>query len=315
MSIRPRSSRLWHRHSKNRPIHWVLTQLAKSATFVVIIALLSACGNNTVSVRVLYSRLDNTIADNFLAYATFSDEQKAQIERSARAFQIWHRKTQLPRYSDYMDRLADRLDQDTVLTEPEISRVFDTLEAFSDDSFAKSPMADSSDFLISLSDDQVKEINQHFARRNANTLERIRTAELEDSDRAARTAKFLRRADIELSTAQIDMLKEGFEAYSGRRENRVTAWQYWQAEFIALLRQRNREEFALWVENHLSEYRSQMEIRFPEDSRRNRHTTIQTALRIVNSMTTAQKQKIAANLRKTSSIFRKMATSKQTGVI
>ncbi len=291
--------------------------LSTYLALLFIAVVLAGCAPNNLSIRLAYSRLDNSISNSFNDYANFNEQQQAWIESAARDYQLWHRETELPGYARLFDHVAGLVEGGEPLDAGVVSGVFESLEEFSRRSYSHSPFAQSVPFLEALTDRQIEQIETRFAQQDEEQLEHIRehSAATGDDDRAARIAKNVSRIGLSLDQSQINIIKSGFDRYVGDREDRVTAWQTWQQQFTLLLAQRGQAGFSKSMQDHIDVYQLQMEIQYPERSAQNRATAIATITDLLNSLDDRQREDLATALRKYGNILVAMAESSQTTLL
>ena len=292
-------------------------KIIKYVLIAVIFLGVVGCAQNNLTVRLAYSRLDNTIYKRLNEYAEFNPQQKEWIKRAAQDFQVQHRKTELPRYAEYLDNLVSRLSETQTFSYVEVENVFRQLQLFSRSSYELSPFYNSVEFLQTLEDNQVTQVGASFDKRNREQLERIAEQAVDGSieSRVERTAKTLSRAGLDLNTRQKKILAEGFGNYVGKREDRVEAWQDWQQNFLRLLSARNESAFSEEMKNHLMQYQKQMELKFPARTKQNQATAIKTAQKILNSLEDDQTKALVRQLSKYRDIFTAMSKSNQTRIL
>ena len=295
----------------------MLSNVIRTGLMCLIILSVVGCAQNNLTVRIAYSRLDNTIYKRLNEYAEFSPQQKEWIKRAAQDFQVQHRKTELPKYADYLDDLISRLQDNRSFSFDEVENVFEQLQQFSRNSYEISPFYNSVDFLQTLDDRQIRQVEDSFSKRNQQQLERIaeRTSKGSIESRVETTSKNLSRAGLDLNAEQKQILAEGFGDYVGKREDRVAAWKEWQDGFVQLLDTRAENGFSQNMEKHLLQYQKQMELKFPQRTRENQVTAIKTAQRILNSLGDTQTQALVKQLSKYRDIFAAMSKSSQTRIL
>ena len=285
--------------------------------FVIIVFVLAGCAPNNFSIRLAYSRLDNSIYSRLNEYATFNDDQRAWIQSAAIDYQRWHRKTELPEYADFFDKVAALLETDLPMEIDSVNFIFESLESFSRRSYSQSPFAHSVSFLSEISDSQVQQIASSFAEQNRQQIVHIQKhAELPDNqDRVDKTAKTFSRIGLSLNNDQRVIISSGLNKYVGNREDRVYAWQAWEERFIRLLETRNQPGFEKLMQEHIDQYQLQMDLRYPIRANKNRATAIETVVLLFNSLDASQRAKMVTTLRNSSQVLVAMGNSKQTHVL
>ena len=89
------------------------------ALFVLYIALLPAC----TLVKVAYNQAETLMYWRLDSYADFTREQAPRVHESLAQFHQWHRRTQLPAYSDFLQRVRPMLAEN--ITPEQACTVFD----------------------------------------------------------------------------------------------------------------------------------------------------------------------------------------------
>ena len=288
----------------------------KTLVLLLVAVMVAGCAPNNFTIRLAYSRLDNNIYKRLNQYATFDQQQRAWIESSALDYQVWHRQSELPGYARLFDEVANMIESGETMNVDDVDQVMQSLETFSQAGFSRSPFAHSVAFLKTLDDNQVDEINAHFVEQDKQTLEHLR--EHEDggeNDRTERITKTFSRIGLSLQDFQKDIIRSGLERYVGNREDRVTAWQNWQATFIQILETRNQPGFDAVMQGHIDQYQRQMEIQYPQRSAKNRMTSMETIAELINSLDPEQRRDFSIALRNYSTILVAMAESSQTTLL
>jgi hypothetical protein len=295
----------------------MLKALVKFLVLGTLVSAITGCSTNNLSIRFAYSRMDNNIARNFGEYADFDQAQQQWIRQSAREFQLWHRKNELPLYADLFLDLAQTVESGDKIDTESVQEIFAKLEELSNRSYKNSPFANSLPFLAGVSDEQVQQIAEAFDRQDQKQLERIREQESrpDNSDRIDKFDNNLDRIGLNLTSEQRMIVDEGMNRYVGSREDRVMVWQHWQLRFLDILRARDQTLFEDIMQKQIDEYRMQMELAYPERSAQNTRIAAQTVAALVNSMTADQRVELVARLRQASAVLYAMSTSKQIEII
>ncbi len=201
------------------------------ALFITL--LLASCS----SVQFAYNQLDLWLRWQIDDYVDFNGAQKQQLKAALNNFHRWHRQTQLPRYADYLEQLADRVDQgqlDTVKLEPIETQVKEFWETTSTQFYdSLLPLA------AQLDAEQVEELAQN--------LDEKRRESLEKWQKSPEKIQKRRRKQIRKQS------ERWLGSLTDEQENLVAAWvnqvaynpllrdrqrQAWQAKFIDILRRK-----------------------------------------------------------------------------
>ena len=284
---------------------------------LMTVILVSGCAPNNLSIRLAYSRLDDSIFKNINSYADFDKPQQSWIRTQSRNYQLWLRKDQLPIYSDLLDNLALDLVSEQPFSTDQVRLYFDQLSAFAVESFTHLPLSQSVELLKTLTDIQIREIESHMQEKNAKQIQIIKNQDDtgNNEDRIDRINKTISRIGLSFNQEQREIVDDGMQRYVGNRVDRIHAWEKWEMQFISLLETRENTDFSSRMKSHIATYQTQMEIQFPQRSRQNTETAIDTITALLNSLTDTQRTTIIQNLKKTSRIFMAMANSKQTTIL
>lgn len=294
-----------------------MIRLISQLLVLAIIAMVASCAPNNLSIRLAYSRLDNVLYERLSSYANFNDDQLAWIEAESKAYQLWHRQTELPDYADYFSEIASLVESGELLTTKDVETLLVKLEYFSSRGYRHSPFANSTEFLQQVSDMQVLEMYRYFDKRNAQWLQHVQEQSnvLGNDERIDRLQAIFDRVGLSLNPQQRRILDKGFDRYAGQREDRIIAWTIWQKQFLIILEGRSSETFITRMQAHLDVYREQMKIQHPERSKKNKQIAIETVTDLLNSFTEIQRRQIVTTLRDSRDVLVSMAASKQTTLL
>lgn len=292
-------------------------RIAKFSAGLLVLAMITSCAPNKLSIKTAYSRLDNQIYSNINAYADFTAEQKAWIRESSEQFQRWHRANELPLYASALTAFSDQIQSGQSVTRNDVLRWFDEFESLSNRSFEQLPLIKSVDVMTTLSDEQVRDIALHMTERNLGQREKILEQESMGNNlaRIDRIGTSLSQLGIELTSEQRLIIDRGLNRYEGDRTDRIDVLIDWQSQFIALLEKRDQPGFGTAMSHHISTYRQQMRAHYPDRSKRNTETAAQTTAELINSLTDAQRQEMIARLDTVRTVLTDMATSRQTTLL
>lgn len=119
------------------------------------IAVLLACSLAGCSLFYSYRNIDRYIRWSLDDYIAWDNTQESQLRTRLTAQLEWHRKTQLPRYRDWLETIDRTLDHDIDVTQ--LAQAADQLESFWQET-AVHLHADIGPQLASLSDNQVRDL-------------------------------------------------------------------------------------------------------------------------------------------------------------
>ncbi len=282
----------------------------KLFSFFLVVTLVAGCTTNSLAIRYFYGRIDNNLNARILSMAEFSEAQKSEIRRAVDDYAAWHRRNELPRYAAYIDELQNKLksgqfDHDLVMHEMEVVR------NFAKTSFLQSPFVQSPDFMRSLDDSQVDQVEAHFEKQNEAFLEWAEKYRSEDGmqKRLKRIVKNIRRFGINLNDEQKQIIAEGLAQYDNDPMERHLLWNRWEQQFIALLRNRNRSDFESNLTGHLRQYQDQMRVYNPERHLHNRMVSAQIIHDVVQNLDNKQRKILISKLDETKRILLRISSS------
>ncbi len=264
-----------------------------SRVFIILLitVVMSGCSSNSLVIRIMYSRMDNNLSHRLLAYAEFNDIQKQVIRQAVDDFFAWHRRNELPRYADFLGRIenqvrAGRVDQQLILDS--MAQLRELAEA----GFRHSPVTASAIFLRELDDQQVRQIEAHFAKQDKEFFEWLEQRKKEGSkdNRVKSIVKNLSRLGIYLNQSQQEIIAEGLGRYEGGPMERFEVWNRWEMKFIEMLEDRNEDGFEGRITAHLNAYQSQMRLAYPEREKRNRENSARIINRVIEDFDQQQMQ-------------------------
>jgi hypothetical protein len=216
-----------------------LKEINKFAVIIAIVLVLASCS----STKLAYRYADRGIVWWVDDYISLTDEQESQLKRDIFALRDWHCRTELPRYSQWLEELKQDVRSGN-LQKTRVSYHQEQLLSFSP------PLADRAKpaakrLLSSLSDEQVRELADNMAE-SQTELEEEFLAENPEQTRQARTERTKERVEHWLGTlneAQTRIL----EQWSFNRGRQTEIWlegrRTWQRKLLEALEQRKQAGF------------------------------------------------------------------------
>lgn len=224
---------------------------------------LTACGT-----QFLYNRLDSYIVWELEDYVDLSDEQEAWLESRIAVHWAWHRREALPRYADWLTRLAREVQQPLTLTT--LQARFTEAEQFYDE-ILRRLLPDIEQFLAGLSDAQIEALFAELEEENQEFSEEYVAVSTEKllKMREKRTSKSLRQWLGHLNEPQLQRLKEWAAGAHSSVAERLAFRRYWQAELRTALNYRHDQaRFAARIKTLFLDDRS---LRSPEFAAKSAH--------------------------------------------
>ena len=268
---------------------------------LLLTALLAGCSANGLVIRYFYGEMDDKLYDRILAYATFTETQKEQIRKSVEKYSSWHKQNELPRYENFLDQIATQISAGE-LTSDMVLTYFEQARGFAKTSFEHSPFFNSAEFLKSLSDQQIEEIQNKFARQDDEFQRWLKKRQEEDDngERLKQIIKNTRRiTDISLNNEQQQIVKDGLSQIKSDPLNRHKVYNRWQAGFIQILDKRHEQKFTETVSEHIATYQNLIKSDSPKRYENNEKIAAHLIIQIVASLDEKQKLALQKRIEKT----------------
>ncbi|WP_237054992.1 DUF6279 family lipoprotein [Microbulbifer sediminum] len=194
----------------------------RPALLLSCLLLLASCS----SIQFAYNQLDRWMRWQIDDYVDFSDEQELMLRQSLDQFHTWHRRTQLPRYADYLDELATRVESRD-FGPPDLPAVEAELTAFWETASAQlynllMPLS------ATLSREQVRELAENMREKREESLEKWQKS-------PEKVEKRRRKRIRKQSERWLGSLRE-------EQEQLIASWVH-QVAYNPLLRDRQREKW------------------------------------------------------------------------
>lgn len=201
-----------------------------------VLVLVSGC-----AVKFAYNQLDWVIPWYLNDYMSLNSSQEQVFEERLNRYLDWHRKTQLPEYGAFLERVADDLDRG--MNQESIHRIQEQTRKLGG-ALIERLIPDMVAFFRHASDEQVAELFARFAEENAAyTKEYLDVSEKEQRKRRARKIEsYVERWTGRLSRVQRDLIRQGADQYALMGAEFYEARLRWQAEFRRVFALRKSEQ-------------------------------------------------------------------------
>ncbi|MCG8671463.1 MAG: DUF6279 family lipoprotein [Pseudomonadales bacterium] len=202
---------------------------------IIFVFVLQGC-----AVKFVYNQLDWAIPWYLSDYMSLDGDQEDQFDERLAEYLKWHRQTQLPLYGDFLNQVADKLEQG--MTESSIIYVQDRTQALGQ-VLIERLVPDMVMLFGSASDDQVVALFEKFAEDN----QEYREEYIDVSERAQRklrakeVQKYIERWTGRLSDDQLALIREGTQQYYLMGAEFLQARLAWQQEFRRILEGRDEK--------------------------------------------------------------------------
>ena len=231
-----------------------------------------------------YERADSYLADYFIEFANFSNEQKDAIDKVTKNYLDWFTENELPAVRDVLVNLKDINNSNANNLIDETYVVGQELFARSNKYFEKSFI----EFFKSLTDLQVDEIKDHFEEIRIEREESRKEENTYPEEVAENYVSGFRRLNIKLTRSQRDYVKENIKGLKNIRADWSFFQEKWVAELIGILEKRNDQDFEIKITSHLRSLESLGDEEFQLKRKKNEQIGIETITGILSSASEKQ---------------------------
>ena len=224
----------------------MVDQAYKKIIIVLVFSTLSAC---SVVGGLWYERIDQLIANQFLEYASFTNDQEKYVRQATLEFKYWNIKNELPKYKKLLSQFR-ALDNTTTFDDiDDIYQQGMLLGNNTRDFFLPQIV----EFCKTITNKQVEEMATYF-----DELMKERKLELENDeddfqDSLTKSFKrFFRFMGVKLNNEQINTIRTLSSGIEDSREQLISERIQWNQQFIAILNLRQNKNFEEIFINHIS---------------------------------------------------------------
>lgn len=224
----------------------MVDQAYKKIIIVLVFSTLSAC---SVVGGLWYERIDQLIANQFLEYASFTNDQEKYVRQATLEFKYWNIKNELPKYKKLLSQFR-ALDNTTTFDDiDDIYQQGMLLGNNTRDFFLPQIV----EFCKTITNKQVEEMATYF-----DELMKERKLELENDeddfrDSLAKSFKrFFRFMGVKLNNEQINTIRTLSSGIEDSREQLISERIQWNQQFIAVLNLRQNKNFEEIFINHIN---------------------------------------------------------------
>ena len=196
-----------------------------------------------------YERIDQLIANQFLEYASFTNDQEKYVRQATLEFKYWNIKNELPKYKKL---IAQFRSLDNATTVDDIDDIYqqgmilanNTREFF---------LPQIVEFCKTITNKQVEEMATYF-----DDLMKERKLELENDEDDLQGSliksfkRFFRFMGVKLSNEQINTIQTLSSGIEDKREQLISERIKWNQQFIAILELRQNENFEERFISHIN---------------------------------------------------------------
>ena len=224
----------------------MVDQAYKKIIVVLVFSTLSAC---SVVGGLWYERIDQLIANQFLEYASFTNDQEKYVRQATLEFKYWNIKNELPKYKKLLSQFR-ALDNTTTFDDiDDIYQQGMLLGNNTRDFFLPQIV----EFCKTITNKQVEEMARYF-----DELMKERKLELGNDDDDFQDSliksfkRFFRFMGVKLNNEQINTIRTLSSGIEDSREQLISERIQWNQQFIAILNLRQNKNFEEIFINHIN---------------------------------------------------------------
>lgn len=224
----------------------MVDQAYKKIIIVLVFSTLSAC---SVVGGLWYERIDQLIANQFLEYASFTNDQEKYVRQATLEFKYWNIKNELPKYKKLLSQFR-ALDNTTTFDDiDDIYQQGMLLGNNTRDFFLPQIV----EFCKTITNKQVEEMATYF-----DELMKERKLELGNDDDDFQDSltksfkRFFRFMGVKLNNEQINTIRTLSSGIEDSREQLISERIQWNQQFIAILNLRQNKNFEEIFINHIN---------------------------------------------------------------
>ena len=229
----------------------MIGQAYKKIIVVLVFFTLPAC---SVVGGLWYERIDQLIANQFLEYASFTNDQENYVRQATLEFKYWNIKNELPKYKKLISQFRFLDNTTTVDDIDDIYQQGILLGNNTRDFFLPQIVG----FCKTITNTQVEEMAIYF-----DELMKERKSQLENDEGdfqgslAKSFKRFFRFMGVKLNNEQINTVRILSSGIEDTREQLIIERIKWNQEFIAILNFRQNENFEEIFINHINSLNSE----------------------------------------------------------
>ena len=218
----------------------------KKIIVILVFLTLPAC---SVVGGLWYERIDQLIANQFLEYASFTNDQEKYVRQATLEFKYWNIKNELPKYKKLIAQFRSLDNATTVDDIDDIYQQGMILANNTRDFFLPQIV----EFCKTITNKQVEEMATYF-----DDLMKERKLELENDEDNLQGSliksfkRFFRFMGVKLSNEQINMIQTLSSGIEDKREQLISERIQWNKQFIAILELRQNENFEERFISHIN---------------------------------------------------------------
>ena len=223
--------------------------IGKGYKKIIVILVFLTLPSCSVVGGLWYERIDQLIANQFLEYASFTNDQEKYVRRATLEFKYWNIKNELPKYKKLIAQFRSLDNATTVDDIDEIYQQGMILANNTRDFFLPQIV----EFCKTITNKQVEEMATYF-----DDLMKERKLELENDEDDLQGSliksfkRFFRFMGVKLSNEQINTIQTLSSGIEDKREQLISERIQWNQQFIAILELRQNENFEERFISHIN---------------------------------------------------------------
>ena len=277
----------------------------KNSLLLVFILNLAACSYSPSALKIVYNGMAEELADELKEPISLSTSQSAIIEDYTKELMQWHRQNKLPEYAKNFADFAQIVQQDNISL-PQLKMVLKKVEGMPH--FEQATHLTKKIVVVAKTLTTAQIVQLEKALHNESQQEALATKNKNFITEVSNNTKgMFNFIGISLNEEQLSIVREDAKNLHDIRSYQVQATQQWNRQFISVLKQTNRPDFAsrfarLWKmkDRNLQGKAHQLD---------QQNSIIMATLirKLIMSLDTHQIQRLSQQLNSISTTFREMA--------
>ncbi len=279
---------------------------------ILACTLLIACTGPLV-LGTVYNGASGRMAKQVKNYATFSKSQQTVIDQNFATYHSWHRSTQLPAYSNFLNAVVDDLEQTRPTSLSTVDAWFTQINDFSAALRRCNPLNNAADFLQTLTDKQVREI--------ADSLEKIEKKQARDYSTESTEqrryqqqksiSKWIKRAGLKINDQQKKLIDKTLAQQINLRSQRMYLRKQWTDQFNLLLQKRDQPDFNTRIGIHIKSLSNMTRKNYPREWQSNTDLWAGFIAEFLSLQSAEQRSVLVKKLRKFASTVNALSEKKE----
>ena len=259
---------------------------------LVVLTAITGCSNSKILLSPVYNRLDDQMRNEFNKLGDFNENQLAAFEQRLGTFHVWHRQSELPKYSALLQEIVASIKtRDT--SADLVGEWIDKSESHTKALRECHPVNYSYDLMKTLTDDQLNFIQRRFGRERIKNRERYfaQTPEQRVERRFNNIIKWAGRLDFDFTDKQKLLLQQTLQKQVSLRKEYYKLSDRWKRKLFLIAKRQDSPTYKRDMEAHIQSLWTLLEDGYTSEWESNRLLWRKFGSRFVNSMTGDQRTK------------------------